>query len=305
MTGLGVEINASKSISSSSNVFEFAKRTYINLVDISAVSLQQVLSGSSIGARVANAYSFIKRGLINTVPHLGQLLSGSNEPTAFRNLKEVGLPAMSLLNLLTSEKLLELKDVLEVLVNPHIEDFDFEKAKFDLPLHSLLRHSLDCLKLENPPSIEDRFSGSDIRSEIVEELLPHLAATILQEALMKIKLLNRDYEHLLKIGALALVKGEAPRLLKSQLQGFFEDIIFNLSDLDISDKVDDVEDILYKHAKYPNVTVEKALETLSMVESLIFKFTYKTELSRSKFDKESSPLLKLLRKSEGSILIPY
>lgn len=183
MEGLGVEINTSKSLSSSTSAFEFAKRTYLNLVDISAVSLQQVLSGTSIGARVMNSYSFIKRGLINTTSHLGQLLCGSNNPTSFRNLKEVGLPAMSLLNLLTSEKLLELRSVLEVIVNPHIEDFDFEKAKFDLPLHSLLRHSLDCLKLKEPPLIKDRFSQPDIRSEIVGELLPHLAAVILQEAL--------------------------------------------------------------------------------------------------------------------------
>lgn len=220
MNGLGVEINASKSISHSTQVFEFAKRTFINLVDISAVSLQQVLSGTSIGSRVSNCYSFIKRGLVNTTSHLGQLLSGSNEPSSFRNLREVGLPAMSLLNLLTSEKILELKDVLAVLVNPRIEDFDFEKAKFDLPLHSLLRHSLGCLTLENPPLFEDSFPKSDIRSEIVEELLPFLSATILQEALLKIKLLNRDYDHLLKIGSSALVKGSPSTLLEAQLHGF-------------------------------------------------------------------------------------
>nr|WKR37713.1 putative RNA-dependent RNA polymerase [Leptosphaeria biglobosa mitovirus 10] len=210
---------------------------------------------------------------------------------------------MSFLNLLSSQKIIELSEVLEVLVNPHIEDFDFEKSKFDLPLHSLLKHSLEALTLGIHPM--DKFSKPELRSEIVEELLPHLSAVVLQEALMKIRTLNRDYEHLVKSGALSLYKGKGSSLIEAQFTGFFMDLIFDLSDLDISDKADEVEEILTSHAKYQHIPVEKALETLSMVESLIYKFTFKTELSRSKFEKDSSPILKLLRKSEGNILIPY
>lgn len=120
---LGVSINSSKSLSSTSKVFEFAKRTIWEAVNVSTVSLQQVLSGSSIGSRVANAATFARMGLINTVPHLATALGGVG-PTSFRKLKEVGLPAISLLNLLFSQEIVELRIVLGALVNPRFEDFD-------------------------------------------------------------------------------------------------------------------------------------------------------------------------------------
>jgi hypothetical protein len=123
MRVLGVSINASKSLSSTSKVFEFAKRTIWETVNVSTVSLQQILSATSIGAKVANAATFARMGLINTVPHLAIALGGAS-PASFRKLKEVGLPAISLLNLLFSQEIVELRIVLGALVNPRFEDFD-------------------------------------------------------------------------------------------------------------------------------------------------------------------------------------
>jgi len=56
MEKLGVEINSSKSINSSRKGFEFAKRTFINGVNVSAVSLLQILSSVGLNARVADAH---------------------------------------------------------------------------------------------------------------------------------------------------------------------------------------------------------------------------------------------------------
>lgn len=134
METLGVEINLSKSINSSSSAFEFAKRTIWKGVNVSPVSLQQLMSGRGIGARVSDAFEFIRRGLIRTVPSFSQFLSGSNSLKSFRDIKEVGLPALSFANLLFSKEMIKLRIVLESLINPRYEDFDFEKSKFDLPL---------------------------------------------------------------------------------------------------------------------------------------------------------------------------
>lgn len=171
-----------------------------------------------------------------------------------------------------------------------------------MPLRALLRYSLDRLQGKEVPY---PFSREGDRTELSDEYSPHLSAVVLQEALYKIKKLANDYERLTKIGALSLYVGKADRLTEAQFLGFFQDLIFAITDLDVVDKVDDIEDILYRHAKSPNVELGRAVEILGDVEALIFKFTFRTEIARSLYEKESSPILRLLRKSEGRILIPY
>lgn len=277
------------------------------------------MSGRGIGARVSDAFEFARRGLINSVPSLGQFLSGSTSLTSFRRIKEVGLPALSFANLLFSKEIIELRLVLESLVNPRYEDFDFEKSKFDLPLHSLLRQSLDLIRgrmvlpdkeeIAITTDVEVKavypFSREGDRREFSRDYEPHLAAVILQESLAKCKTLVKDYEDLVGKGASSMYIGKASKLFQAQVQGFMMDIIIDLSDLDVSDFCDEVEDLLYNHAKYNHVSVSEALATLGRVEALIYKFTLKREISRVKFEKDSSPILTLMRKSEGHILIPY
>lgn len=57
MESLGVDINISKSINSSLQGFEFAKRTFINGVNVSAISVLQIMSSVSLNARVADAHT--------------------------------------------------------------------------------------------------------------------------------------------------------------------------------------------------------------------------------------------------------
>jgi len=72
--------------------------------------------------------------------------SNFSDKSSFRSIRKIGLPALSMLNLLLTQRVVELRLVLEFIVNPRFEDFDFEKAKFALPLHSLLRHCLACVR---------------------------------------------------------------------------------------------------------------------------------------------------------------
>lgn len=308
MNDLGVEINISKSINSSTQALEFAKRTIWEGLNVSAISLQQILSSRSLGARVVNSFGWAKAGLIKSISHLGMTLSSTNSVKSFRNLNDTGLAGLSFLNLLFTSELIELRVVLESLINPKYLDFDFEKAKFDLPLRSLLQYCLDVSSGKEPGY---PFSKEEDRKEFYNEIEPHLSAVVLQEALHKAKLLAENMDDLVRKGSSTLVlsqskKEKLPKLLDAQLQGFFLDNIISFKDIDPWDLVDKVEDKLYRHAKYPLFSVKESLAVLDEVEKYIFKFTFAVEKpSHVKMEKDSSPVLSLLRKSQGNILIPY
>jgi hypothetical protein len=124
MEDLGVDINISKSISSSTSGFEFAKRTIMNGIDISPVSLREVIVAQGISSRVSLAFSYLKKGLINSISLLSATLSKYGSPKSLRNIRDIGLPALNLLSLLNSSNLIERRVVIESLVNPNYMDFD-------------------------------------------------------------------------------------------------------------------------------------------------------------------------------------
>lgn len=100
MQELGLEINLSKSINSSRSGFEFAKRTMINGVDVSALSLQQMLSSTSLGSKVIDTFVYCRKGLVSSISHFSRLLTGIPDNSVFRKLSKTGLPALSFLNVL-------------------------------------------------------------------------------------------------------------------------------------------------------------------------------------------------------------
>jgi len=313
MEELGVDINVSKSISSISlPVFEFAMRFIVNGTNVSSLSFQQVFSSSSLAARVADAYSYTKLGLVKSVNTLANLFTRTIGKNSFRNLKEVGLPAISLLGLLHSKELVEHRVVIEALINPRYEEFDWEKADFQLPLRAILQFELDVLNgLWNGTY---PFSKEELRREIADELHAELSAIVLQHALYKAKILLKDYEALLENASSHLVRlidhrapwPEDEKILKYQLSGFFQDIIEDWDkDTDILEFVESVEDALYEHAKYSNVTFEKALDWLDQTEAVIYKWTYKTETSRVKYETEKSVVIDMVRKSVWGSKTPY
>lgn len=74
-------------------------------------------------------------------------------------------------------------------------------------------------------------------------------------------------------------------------------MIINLrSDLDVLELLDKVESTLYLHAKIGNVDLPSALRILEEVEGMIFVFTYKTEISRVKYEKDTSPVIDLIQR---------
>lgn len=296
MALLGVEINLSKSVRSPAlQVFEFAKRTVVNGVNVSSISFQQVISQSSRGARVADAISYIRSGLIFNIPALGTILSKNGGSNAFSKLKAVGMESIALLGLLHQKRLIEHRVVVEALVNPQYkEDFDWEKASFNLPLRSILKHTLSVMRGEGT---DYPFSHSDLRKSVYDELEPELSAVILQHALYKIKLLDRDYDKILFKGSSSLYQKITDKVFAAAVTGFFEDLIMDLrSDMDVGWLLDKIESVLYKHAKYNHIKVEEAMSLLGDVEAMIFTFTYKTEISRLKYETDTSPVIDMVRK---------
>lgn len=210
-------------------------------------------------------------------------------------MKSIGLEVLATLGLLHSKGVLEHRIVVESLINPsYKEDFDWDKATFSLPLRSTLKLILSILKGQ---SYDYPFSKEDLRKEVYDELSSELSAVVLQLALYKIKLLNKDYDKLINKSVEGLYCGQIDPVLKAGITGFFEDLIISLrSDLDIMEKLDDVEHVLYNHAKYQNVSIESALSILDEVESMIHLFTYKTEISRVRYEHDTSPVIDLIRK---------
>lgn len=79
----------------------------------------------------------------------------------------------------------------------------------------------------------------------------------------------------------------------------------NWEDLDLDDLVDEVENILYTHAKSPKLSFEESLDILDRVEGVIQRFTFNTEKSRRLFESDTSPVVDLLRKAVGGSKTRY
>jgi len=209
------------------------------------------------------------------------------------------MEALALLGLLFQKGIIEHRVVVESLINPQYkEDFDWDKASFGLPVRSILKHALLCLKGQGgDEKFPYPFSHEDLRKEIYEELEAELSAIILQLALHKIKLLDRDYDQLINKAAHSLVHSVNDRIFLAGLSGFFEDLIMNLrGDMDVGELLDEVESTLYQHAKYSHITIRTSLSLLDKVEAMIFAYTYKIEISRVKYELDTSPIIDLVRK---------
>lgn len=111
---LGVEINLSKSIVSPNRAsFEFAKRMICDSVNVSAISFKQLLSESSMAARINNFIYFSKLGLIRTNLVLKTVISRFE----YKSDKDLIFPLISLLGYFLSSKKITLKDMLCCLVD--------------------------------------------------------------------------------------------------------------------------------------------------------------------------------------------
>jgi hypothetical protein len=158
MQDLGCEINLHKSIVSHSRpVFEFAKRTCWGDQIVSGISLNQIMAGNSIGARITNVLGFSNAGLITSPSLLAVTLSKylfrkgkSAAKTVFEtrlsNDKFISLSVLALLGSLVNSKLVSLESLMAVITNPKLGPGDYTGNRTSVPVQASIQLILKVLK---------------------------------------------------------------------------------------------------------------------------------------------------------------
>jgi hypothetical protein len=111
-------------------------------------------------------------------------------------LRELALPAISLLGLLHSRNAVEHRVVIGSLINPR-KDFDFRKSEFDLPLRTMLRYSLSVLTVSDTSY---PFSREAQRDLYYQNMKYRICYAIIRDTILS---LERFYDHFEKFRSLS------------------------------------------------------------------------------------------------------
>ena len=139
-----MEINLTKSISSPNKpVFEFAKRTYNQGIDVSPIPFKPLIH-PSLADIVGNFLLFSKKGLITTPGILLRFL------TRFGSINQNDLlhPILAILGAYTSKGIIPHRWLFESLVDPNEEEFDFDSSPLRIPLVSSVKLIMDGIRNE-------------------------------------------------------------------------------------------------------------------------------------------------------------
>lgn len=302
---LGVEINLSKSIVSPSKpIFEFAKRTFNNGIDVSPIPFKQLL-GNSLSDRVSQFIAYTSRGLLTNLSLLRRVLSRFGSLKLSQ--KEFLNPILANLGVLVDNQLIPHRWLVESLIVPS-EMFDLdEQTNREVPLISSFK-----LILALNPVITKKFLGEpisdadlnlpypwskeEIRKEIYEDWEPEFGNVIANKALKLARVLERDYDSIMEAQslkqldfrptgfkkALELIKSDIG--LKGALVGIFEDNLIDWNKgLDPVEAVDTIEqDPKFYYRR--GLTIEHATSILDRVEQLYFKLVLKEAVDVKKND---------------------
>jgi hypothetical protein len=310
MTGLGCEINMTKSIVSHHRpVFEFAKRTCYAGNIVSGVSLAQLRAGWSVGARVGNAMQLLRNGFIHSRSALAAVIS--RNAISKLSQEDSGLGILALLGAYFQQGRLPLRTLAHAIIDPRIEDFDYQTETVGLPLEASLNAVFSIVNEEDSGY---PFSKEEERDEIFDEYSSEMSTTLLDKAMDKARRLYEDQDVVVAQGAGQLyfavyheTQGAKPldlkdlpsevRLLYIQIENFFVNEVLNLEFAKENPEAlfEELETVLYKHAKFQNVTFAAALEYLNRAEALEFKMTLKEPVAPGKTVIETTPLLGILR----------
>jgi len=214
MKQLNVGVNLSKSlIAHDRSAFEFAKRTGVNGLDVSALSWKQVMAEDSLLGRVNQAVKFGRKGLIPTVSMLVKALSPAVNIRIndfLLNYKKDALYGlMALLGYMAHSNHIPLSNAVALLVDPHDEEYEFLENP-SLPFTSTLHYVTRLLNIDlgfaDPKDLIPQVSSFDERVDTAnEEVIPFMADSLTRDALSRIATLQGTYD--------ASVEGFAATLL--------------------------------------------------------------------------------------------
>jgi len=251
---LGVGANPAKSIPAPTiPAFEFAKRTSLSGEDVSGLSWNEFLKGDSLPGKVGLILRLaLRRIQLSRTAIAAVLARGSHDMT--KPLKAGAHHALlAILGSLTKSDNKSLEYAISVLIDPHNEEDVIEPKKASIPLHQTMQSVVEMLKGESYEILESTLSDFDTRLELArDELIPYMSETAYLKALAITKQVVSTYdakidEFAFTILDLSSLEGNID-VIMAQRRSIAEDIL--LRDTDPQDRLDDLEDRLYKAAKY-------------------------------------------------------
>lgn len=338
MKSLDVGINLSKSlISDHLSAFEFAKRTGVNGVDVSGISLKQLIAENSMLGRVNQVIYFGTRGLIPSIPVLLKILGGPSKlswPLIEKDKTMLVNPLMAILGYYSRLGRLSLESAVSFITDPQDEDLEFLE-KPSLPTVTTLQYAAKLLSTSDPIPVPLKLLEE--REELVEEeVIPYMADSMLRDSLSRIQQFTGKYDSILKEFSMTLVNvcgtlsdpsirdpsgllrveggksdgwdNEGPKMnstltkvQEADLVGFAEWIL--LKDRDPDDFADELYNYMYNlRSSTPPLSVaeKKTLE----VDNFISSFDFRPS-SKAYVDAEVPSLLRDIRASGKLSQIPF
>nr|UPW42279.1 MAG: putative RNA dependent RNA polymerase [Xisha Islands farmland mitovirus 2] len=279
---LGVEINLTKSISSPNKpVFEFAKRTYNGPNDVSPIPFKQLLN-YSIADLIGWYLSYSKKGMITSVPVLLRLIHKFGENNKFD--KFIVHPLLAILGVLASKEVIPHRWLVESLVDPKDEDFDFDESSLKIPLVSSIKVVMDgATKIREESKIESYpWSQREIREEFYDDYEDEFANVISNEALTLARKLELEFDDKLSdaSNSLLLITDEERIWLKKEgvstlALSYLEEILYNwdkgVDPVELVDAIETDPKVYYRRG----LTIEHAQSILDVVEKLSNHFDLK------------------------------
>lgn len=284
---LGVDINLNKSIQSHNRpVFEFAKRTCWGPLDVSPISMKQLMANDSLSERITNVLSFLKRGLLVKKSILGALISKVGDSSILDKPDKIFTPILSILGGLRNY--IPHRWLVEPLINP-IEDFEFEDSRGEIPLQQIINLILKFNRSWVCPDSYP-FSNEDLRKEIYDDYEPEFANVIANTALTQLKVLQNTLQTTIRVNSRELVAPYAlfdvwvkdhpneaynqadflDSLTLSQIEGWFDDLLFEDGKFDVDQAIEDFES--FKPFYYRRLTLEDSENLQQKVQSFLFHF---------------------------------
>jgi hypothetical protein len=235
MQDLGCEINLNKSIISKSRpVFEFAKRLCWGNHIVSGISLNQIMAGNSIGARITNVLAFANSGLITSLSLLAITLSKytfrkgiSSSKLIFEKKgkgdKFVSLSVLAILGSLVNKHNVSLEDLMISLINPN-KSIAHSTA---VAIQSSMKLVLSMLNKPSDPNgpgvkFSEFFSKFEQRKEAYSELHSSLVRSIVDSLTEQANDLAVTYQELVRSNSRNLV---SPYIYEEQESGkYYEEV---------------------------------------------------------------------------------
>lgn len=312
MKELDVGINHSKSlVSDHLSAFEFAKRTGVDGVDVSGLSIKQLIAEDSALGRVNQAINFGLRGLIPNVPLLLEVLgtgTGSTKsafslPLSDKMKESLVNPCLAILGYFSNSGRISLESAVAFITDPQDEELEFlEKPR--LPFMTTLQFISKCFNEpgQHPVPLSDLSDREDL---VLEEVIPYMADSMIRDSLSKIQLFTGKYDKVLLEFSKELVAPLSYKLLgrieQAQLVSIAEWALLN------NDDPDDLADELYTYvynlrSSLPPLKV--AQEWSSKIDNFISRFNYEPS-SKAYVDSEVPSLLREVRASGKLTVTPY